>query len=161
MTDSDRANSAGREDGGHKGSRHIRQWPIAKKCRIVEETFVPGASVSIVARRHDVNANLVFGWRKQYRQGTLVDKKMLARTALPAPDLVRVGVVDQEGSMSSQPVANGYTVASSPEIVQAPPESRASSTIEIELSNGTKMRVDASIDETALRRVLTVIRETA
>ena len=29
--------------------------------------------MSIVARRHNVNANLVFTWRKQHQQGTLVD----------------------------------------------------------------------------------------
>jgi len=50
-----------------------RQYAIELKRRIVEETFAPGASVSIVARRHDVNANLVFDWRKKYRQGTLVE----------------------------------------------------------------------------------------
>ena len=38
---------------------------------IVEETLKPGASVSRVAREHDVNANQVFQWRKQYREGRL------------------------------------------------------------------------------------------
>jgi transposase len=37
----------------------------------VEETLLPGASVSRVARRHDVNANQVFHWRKLYREGRL------------------------------------------------------------------------------------------
>jgi transposase len=37
----------------------------------VEETLLPGASVSRVARRHDVNANQVFYWRKLYREGQL------------------------------------------------------------------------------------------
>jgi transposase len=31
----------------------------------------PGASVAVVARRHDVNANQVFHWRKLYREGRL------------------------------------------------------------------------------------------
>jgi transposase len=30
---------------------------------IVAETLEPGSSVSIVARRHDVNANQLFKWR--------------------------------------------------------------------------------------------------
>ena len=38
---------------------------------IVEETFRPGASVSAVARAHDVNANQFFGWRKLYKEGRL------------------------------------------------------------------------------------------
>src|ERR1700722_15682131 len=42
-------------------------WPDSS----VEETLVAGASVSKVARRHDVNANQVFYWRKLYREGQL------------------------------------------------------------------------------------------
>ena len=41
----------------------------AERRQIVEETLKPGASVSRVARAHDVNTNQVFGWRLQYRQG--------------------------------------------------------------------------------------------
>jgi transposase len=37
----------------------------------VEETLQPGASVAVIARRHDVNANQVFHWRKLYREGRL------------------------------------------------------------------------------------------
>jgi transposase len=48
----------------------------------VEETFVAGASVSRVARRHDVNANQVFYWRKLYREGRLGAKQLLAVEAL-------------------------------------------------------------------------------
>jgi transposase len=32
---------------------------------MVAETLEPGASVSIVARRHDVNANQLFKWRRE------------------------------------------------------------------------------------------------
>ena len=42
-----------------------RQWTRALKRRIVAETLEPSASVSIVARRHDVNANQVFRWRRE------------------------------------------------------------------------------------------------
>lgn len=38
---------------------------------MVEETLQPGASVARVARAHHVNANQVFAWRRQYRQGLL------------------------------------------------------------------------------------------
>jgi transposase len=33
---------------------------------IVEETLAPEASVAVIARRHGVNANQVFHWRKLY-----------------------------------------------------------------------------------------------
>ena len=42
-----------------------RQYSDALKRRMVAETQVPGASVSIVARRHDVNSNQLFRWRRQ------------------------------------------------------------------------------------------------
>jgi transposase len=42
-----------------------------EKRRIVEATFVPGASIARVAREHGVNANQVFQWRHEYRKGSL------------------------------------------------------------------------------------------
>lgn len=42
-----------------------REWSSIVKRRIVAETLVPGASVSVVARRHDINANQLFRWRRE------------------------------------------------------------------------------------------------
>ena len=42
-----------------------------ERRQIVEETLRPGTSVAVIARRHDVNANQVFHWRKLYREGRL------------------------------------------------------------------------------------------
>ena len=44
-------------------------FPAEFKRQVVEATLQPGASVSIIAREHDVNANLVFRWRQQYQDG--------------------------------------------------------------------------------------------
>lgn len=44
-------------------------FPIAFKRKVVEASYQPGASVSLVAREHDVNANMVFRWRQQYQDG--------------------------------------------------------------------------------------------
>lgn len=41
-----------------------RRWTIDEKVRMVEETFLPGASVSAVARRNGVNPNQLYKWRK-------------------------------------------------------------------------------------------------
>src|SRR5437868_15543392 len=60
--------------------RRRRLWPEEDKRRIVAETFAPGASVSIVARRHDLNANMLFTWRRQIGAAAL----------LPAGDAVTV-----------------------------------------------------------------------
>ena len=42
--------------------RKRRLWDDDEKCRIVAQTRVPEVSVSQVARRYDVNANMVFKW---------------------------------------------------------------------------------------------------
>jgi transposase len=42
-----------------------RNWPEAFKRQLVAETLEPGASVSIVARRHDLNTNQLFKWRRE------------------------------------------------------------------------------------------------
>ena len=49
---------------GERVRRRRRAWSEDEKKRIVEETLQPGASVSTVARRHDINANLLFTWRR-------------------------------------------------------------------------------------------------
>lgn len=37
----------------------------------MEQTLEPGASVARVARAHGLNANVVFHWRREYRDGKL------------------------------------------------------------------------------------------
>ncbi len=46
--------------------RRRRRWPEAVKRAIVAETRASGASVSVVARRHDLNANQLFAWCRRY-----------------------------------------------------------------------------------------------
>ena len=48
-----------------------RHHPLALKRSIVAETLQPGASVARIARKHGINANQVFLWRKAYREGLL------------------------------------------------------------------------------------------
>ncbi len=42
-----------------------REWPEELKRQMVTETLEAGSSVSLVARRHDVNANQLFKWRRE------------------------------------------------------------------------------------------------
>jgi transposase len=39
--------------------------------RIVDETYLPGHSVSLVARRHGIAGNQLFTWRRLMAQGVL------------------------------------------------------------------------------------------
>jgi transposase len=52
--------------------RRRRLWSADEKRQIVAETLEPGASVSIVARRHDLNANMLFTWRRQIGTSALL-----------------------------------------------------------------------------------------
>ena len=46
--------------------RRRRSWSVSFKRRVVAEASLPGSSVAAVARRHDLNTNLVFNWRRRY-----------------------------------------------------------------------------------------------
>ena len=51
------------------GTARRRRWTGKQKLRIIEETYESGESVSAVARRHGVAANLVFRWRRLMNEG--------------------------------------------------------------------------------------------
>ena len=48
-----------------------RRHTIEFKRAVVEQSLQPGASVSRLARLHDINANQIFAWRKAYQEGRL------------------------------------------------------------------------------------------
>ena len=98
-------------------------------------TFVPGASVSLVARRYDVNANQVFSWRRRYREASEPSPPTSS-----TPGLVPV-------TITTEPVAEAAK-SSTPAVSDA---------IEIEMSDGTRIRVGSSFDGRALGRVLDVL----
>jgi len=54
-----------------KPARKDRGRTTEEKRRIVEETLSSGRSVAEIARVHEVNANRVFDWRRQYPEGRL------------------------------------------------------------------------------------------
>ena len=62
-----------------------RQYSEALKRQMVAETQVPGASVSIVARRHDVNSNQLFRWRRQLLPKAVVESGAMVPVEI-APD---------------------------------------------------------------------------
>jgi transposase len=47
------------------GTGRRRRWSTDAKATIVAESFAPGASVSAVARRHEISPSLLFLWRRQ------------------------------------------------------------------------------------------------
>ena len=129
---SDEAEQSG---AGGDGRVRRRRWSEARKRLIVAESYQPGVSVSVVARRHDVNANLVFSWRRQYRE--------LARAV---GGFVPVVVSSTEGAAPAK-------------LLPVPPdiEPSASGRIEIALADGSRVTVDRDVDAAALSRVFGVL----
>jgi len=111
-----------------------RRRTIKERRDIVEETLVPGASVARVARRHDVNANQVFYWRKLYREGRLGIN--LATPLLP----VKVKTERPPKTLNDDRVV------------------LSSGTMEIKLPRGS-LRIAGSVDVMALRAVLECLAE--
>lgn len=52
-----------------KGAKRRPNYPAEFKRKLVEESLVPEASVALIARRNDINANLLFKWRRQHLMG--------------------------------------------------------------------------------------------
>ena len=48
-----------------------RRWSAEEKAAIVQETYAPDMSVSLVARRHGIAPNQLFTWRRLHASGAL------------------------------------------------------------------------------------------
>jgi transposase len=141
-----------------------RRWTAEQKQQIVEETRAPGASVSVVARRYDINANLLFKWKRHGGTGRLV---------VPAPEppeFVPIGVVGQAGDGGPALLAGMPGVETSPpgNAPARPDEFRRPlglearpGVIEVDLPDGARVRVDAFVDARALARVLSALKRRA
>jgi transposase len=78
------------------GTTKRRKYPEALKRQMVAETQAPGASVSIVARHHDVNSNQLFRWRRQLLPKAVVESGAMVSVEI-APDDGRRRQPDREG----------------------------------------------------------------
>lgn len=120
------------------GVERRRRWSVEEKARIVEETLIPGANVSAVARRHGVSRGLLFTWRRQARSSGLGGRA--------TPRMIPVQITGAE-AMVPPP-------ASAPTAATATVTERNSSLIEIDLGDGRRVRVGRDVDASALCRVL-------
>ena len=112
------------------GLRRRRFWSDDEKRRMISETLEPDASVSKVAQRHGVNANLLFTWRRQAARAAANGDAELVK-------LLPVMVSDVEAP---------------PAVPVAPPESIGR--MEIVLAGGERIVVGADVDATALAHVV-------
>jgi transposase len=112
----------------NKRRRRHRSWPESLKREVVAATLTPGSSVSLVARRYDVNANQVFAWRRRYR-----------------------GAAAEPNGLQLMPV----TVTPDHPVGMA--SARPAELIEVELAGGYRVRVGDGVKASTLRLVLDVL----
>jgi transposase len=120
------------------GSGRRRRWSAEEKARVIAETLAPGVSVSEVARRWQLCAQQVFGWRRQAR--------MDVSEQAPAPVSCAPAFV---------PIVAEAVTASKPVAATA-----AAAIIEIKLA-GAVVRVLPGTDATLLSAVLRAVRSSA
>ena len=116
---------------GHEGDpatlgRKRRSWTLDEKRRIVDESLEDGASLAEVARRHDLNANQLFTWRRQFGVEAVEPKNL-------AP-IVPVTITPDTTPEENEPHVAGQ--------------------MEIVLAEGDRILVWSDVDSGALTRVL-------
>ena len=127
--------SEGGKAGAGNRPQKRRQYSIAYKRRVVEEVLKGEESVSIVARRHDINTNLVFTWRKQYLAGRYEGARassLIPITVTPPVEMT-TAVFSEESSESD------------------------SSRLEIVLTGGHRVVVEGTVEAEVLRTALEVL----
>jgi transposase len=121
-----------------RGKRRYRT--VEERCRIVEETLVDGVSVAVVARRHGVNANQVFHWRKLHQAGVL--RSSPSGQPADASRLLPVTVVDEPDAGEEQRVFAATSI----------------SAIHIEFPGRALVTVEGRADTALVRAVLESLR---
>ncbi|MDP9039665.1 MAG: transposase [Acidobacteriota bacterium] len=107
--------------------RRVRR-SVAEKRRIVEQTLEPGASVARVAQAHGVNPNVVFHWRREFRDGKLAE-----------PGFLPVVMTCDE------PVGDA-------------PRGDAPATIRVDLPGGTVVSIEGSADPALVEAIVRGLR---
>ena len=111
-----------------RGERR-RRWSAAEKQAIVAESLEPDVSIAAIARKHGIGTNLLYNWRHQF--------------VVNRPDrgagFARVELLSEPRRLAG-------------------PSMPSRGLVEIVLPDGPIIRVDAQVEEQALRRVLAALR---
>ena len=123
-----------------------RRWTADEKRRIVAESEASGSSVSMVARRHDLNANMLFTWRREFRRRE-------AGAAVGQPSFVpAIIAADEVGSDRSAAVPRDRWTS-----LEDGGARRRPGLMEIILAGGSRVIVDSEVSAAALARVVGVL----
>ena len=148
--------------------RARRTWPEDEKQRMVAEALSPGASVAAIARRHGINANLLFNWVRSARKLSLAAACLAPEPPAPifSGNFIQLGVVTDAPGIGPALIARAEPgeptkLSSGQQAATAAEAKIRQGLIEIELANGTRLRVDAFVNERALHRVMSVLKATS
>lgn len=106
-----------------------RRWSDAEKLRIVEESFSGPRLVSATARHHGLSKQLLFSWRKAYREGQL-------------------GGCQVDGFVPAQIMSEVETTAERAAVATG------TGTLEVVTANGRRVIVDRNVDVAVLLRIM-------
>ena len=126
--------------GAFRALSSRRSWSLVEKQSILAEMAVSGAIVMEVARRHGIAQSLLYRWRS--------DAAAAAAKAPPAflPVTIEVPPVATPPQSAAKPRASSLSLAS---------------VIEIDLSNGRKVRATTNIEASALVRIVAALESKA
>jgi transposase len=124
-----------------------RKWTLEEKAALVAEVEAEGGKVKLVARRHRVSESLLYNWRSAW--------KAAAAAAVGSSGAVAFVPLSVLGEADSPPPA----MLPAPEPPRSPPPGKGrAGAIEIALPDGSRVSVDAFVDEKALSRVLRAMK---
>jgi transposase len=128
------------EDSAKAKRRHHDR---AFKQDLVRQSLEPGASVSAIAMRSGINANMLFKWRREHVRaaGDTPPTVLLPIEVAPATEVVSIPTSAVPAPSSSRPV-------------------QRSGVIELEFA-GAQLRLRGAVDEDSLCSVLRALRQSA
>ena len=132
------------ERGTERATRHVRT--LDEKLAILREAAEPGASVAAVARKHGLNANLLFGWRRLHRSG-LLEGQRHAKSVPLLPVKITTPTLTPTDPKSGRVVRRSGSRATVP-------DSTAESCVELVLSEGVRVRLYGQAQRLVLDRIL-------
>lgn len=132
------------EGSAERATRRIRT--LEEKLAILKEAAEPGVSIAAVARKHGMNANLLFGWRRLHRRGVLESRRH-AKTVPLLPVKITTPTLTPSDPTSGRVVRSRGSR-------RAPPDTAMGSCVELLLPDGMRVRLHGQAQRTVLERIL-------
>jgi transposase len=129
------------------GAERRRRWSEEEKLQLVAEACQPGNSVSQVARRRGISASQLFGWRRKAMTKGLITHRRVEGSTAKALTFVEIA------KEQSLPDAGGKVGSARRQAV-----TDLSSSIEIELKGGDRVRVAGCADTGLVVRIISALR---